>query len=86
MHSKLDEYKKESIRKQMELEKVVRNATSKSLMLGQIKMATNNLFSTIKGHLNNRLNSTSDTLAQLDALGFFITDLTEISEGVGASK
>lgn len=77
-HSKLEEYKMESAKKQFELDKIVRSATSKSLMLGQIKMASNNLFTIIKGHLNHRLNTTNDTMAQLDALGFFITDLNEI--------
>lgn len=54
-------------------------ANKKSLLLGQVKMATNNLFQIVKSHLNNRLNATSGTLAQLDKIGQFIVDLNQIT-------
>ncbi len=42
-------------------------------------MATNNLFQIVKQHLNNRMNSTTETLTQLDKIGQFVEDLNQIT-------
>lgn len=83
---RIEEIKRNSERWRGELDKQMTSASSKSLQLGQIKMyfklfnsrATNNLFLIVKGHLSNRLNTTTDPLLQMDSLGHFIADLTEI--------
>eukprot|EP00842_Homolaphlyctis_polyrhiza_P004954 jgi/Hompol1/545/HPOL_004240-RA len=79
LQSKLEETQSRSTKWQSELDQTLKNATQKSLLLGQVKMATNNLFNVVKSHLNNRLNSTTDTLAQLDKIGQFIVDLNQIT-------
>lgn len=79
LQTKLEETQSRSAKWQAELDQTLKNATQKSLLLGQVKMATNNLFNVVKAHLNNRMNSTSDTLAQLDKVGQFIVDLNEIT-------
>ncbi|KAI8854679.1 hypothetical protein BC829DRAFT_379410 [Chytridium lagenaria] len=50
------------------------------LLIGQIKMATNNLFNLVKAHLNNRLPNATDTLTQLDKIQQFIIDLNAITQ------
>ncbi|KAL2912077.1 hypothetical protein HK105_208429 [Polyrhizophydium stewartii] len=79
LQTKLEETQLRSAKWQSELDQTLKNATQKSLLLGQVKMATNNLFNVVKSHLNNRLNSTTDTLAQLDKIGQFIVDLNQIT-------
>lgn len=48
--------------------------------------ATANLFFLIKSHLNNRLSTTTDTLAQLDRIQQFIIDLSEITRKLSSSS
>ncbi|KAJ3189118.1 Cilia- and flagella-associated protein 73 [Gaertneriomyces sp. JEL0708] len=79
LQTKLEELQLNSARWQAECDHTMNNATQKSLLLGQIKMATNNLFNLVKVHLNNRLNPTNDTLVQLDKIQQFIVDLSEIT-------
>ncbi|KAI8919546.1 hypothetical protein BC831DRAFT_481471 [Entophlyctis helioformis] len=85
LQTKLEEMQSRSAKWQSELDQTLKNATQKSLLLGQVKMATNNLFNVVKSHLNNRLNSTTDTLAQLDKIGQFIVDLTQITSDIPTS-
>ncbi|KAI8901657.1 hypothetical protein BC833DRAFT_576763 [Globomyces pollinis-pini] len=78
LQAKLEETQLNTAKWQNELDQSLKNASQKSLLLGQVKMATNNLFNIVKNHLNNRLNATSGTLQQLDKIGQFIVDLNEI--------
>jgi flagellar biosynthesis chaperone FliJ len=80
LQTKLEEAQLNSTKWQAELDQVLKNASAKSLLLGQVKMATNNLYFVVKSHLNNRLNVPSGTLAQLDKIGQFIVDLTQITD------
>jgi flagellar biosynthesis chaperone FliJ len=80
LQTKLEESQLNTSKWQSELDLILKNASQKSLLLGQVKMATNNLFVIVKNHLNNRLNIPSGTLAQLDKIGQFIADLTQIVE------
>ncbi|KAJ1525593.1 Cilia- and flagella-associated protein 73 [Nowakowskiella sp. JEL0078] len=77
--AKLEESQSRSAKWQSEWDLTLKNATQKSLLLGQIKMATNNLFNLVKTHLNTRLNNTQDTLVQLEKIQQFMLDLTAIS-------
>ncbi|KAJ3073259.1 Cilia- and flagella-associated protein 73, partial [Quaeritorhiza haematococci] len=90
LQTKLEESQLKSAKWQQEWDQALKHATEKSLLLGQIKMATNNLFNIVKSHLNNRLNSTTDTLVQLDKIQQFILDLTQITaelqEAVGSGS
>ncbi|KNC98287.1 uncharacterized protein SPPG_09394 [Spizellomyces punctatus DAOM BR117] len=79
LQTKLEELQFRSAKWQSECDQTMNNATQKSLLLGQIKMATNNLFNLVKSHLNNRLNTTNDTLVQLDKIQQFILDLSAIT-------
>ncbi|KAI9095857.1 hypothetical protein DFS34DRAFT_581995 [Phlyctochytrium arcticum] len=79
LQTRLEELQSRSAKWQSECDQTMNNATQKSLLLGQIKMATNNLFNLVKSHLNNRLNTTSDTLVQLDKIQQFILDLSQIT-------
>ena len=63
---------------QNEWDERLRSATEKKLLLGQIKMATGNLFGLIKSHLNNRVANTNDTIVQLEKIEQFIVDLGQI--------
>ncbi|KNE61324.1 hypothetical protein AMAG_07061 [Allomyces macrogynus ATCC 38327] len=76
-----EELEAKSSQWQAAIESSMRNATQKSLELGQIRMASHNLFNLVKLHLNNRVTSTADTLAQLDKIQQFILDLTAIIGG-----
>ncbi|KNE59639.1 hypothetical protein AMAG_03892 [Allomyces macrogynus ATCC 38327] len=67
-----EELEAKSSQWQAAIESSMRNATQKSLELGQIRMASHNLFNLVKLHLNNRVTSTADTLAQLDKIQQFI--------------
>jgi flagellar biosynthesis chaperone FliJ len=80
LQTKLEETQLNTSKWQSELDLILKNASQKSLLLGQVKMATNNLFVIVKNHLNNRLNVPSGTLAQLDKIGQFIADLNQIVE------
>ncbi|KAJ3048948.1 Cilia- and flagella-associated protein 73 [Rhizophlyctis rosea] len=79
LQTKLEESQSRSARCQAEWDLTMKNASQKSLLLGQVKMATNNLFNLVKSHLNNRVGGTTDTLTQLDKIQQFILDLTEIT-------
>ncbi|KAJ3221289.1 Cilia- and flagella-associated protein 73 [Clydaea vesicula] len=79
LQTKLEESQLKSGKWQSEWDHTLENATHKTLLLGQIKMATNNLFTLVKSHLNNRLNNTNDTLSQLDKIQQFICDLNQIT-------
>ncbi|KAJ3017384.1 UNVERIFIED_CONTAM: Cilia- and flagella-associated protein 73 [Siphonaria sp. JEL0065] len=50
-----------------------------TLELGQIKMAATNMFSIVKTHLNSKLETTTDTMVQLDKIQQFMIDLNAIS-------
>ena len=41
--------------------------------------ATNNLFQMIRGHHDNRITNTVDTIAQLDKIQQFVSDLREVT-------
>jgi hypothetical protein len=58
--------------------KIIALGASKDVTLA-LKRATNNLFLIVKTHVNNRLNATTGTLSQLDKIGQFIVDLTQIT-------
>jgi hypothetical protein len=75
---KLEDIEAQSSRWQSAIETSMRTATEKSLQVGQICMATNNLFNLVKIHLNNRVTHTADTLNQLDKIQQFLIDLSEI--------
>ncbi|KAH6590862.1 hypothetical protein BASA61_005073 [Batrachochytrium salamandrivorans] len=79
LQTKLEEVQIKSAKWQAELDQMIKNATQKSLLLGQVKMATSNLFNIVKLHLDNRLSSTPDVLEQLDKIDQFIVDLNQIT-------
>ncbi|KAJ3316424.1 Cilia- and flagella-associated protein 73 [Blyttiomyces sp. JEL0837] len=79
LQTKLEEAQLKSGKCQLEWDLALKNATAKTLQLGQIKMATNNLFQLVKGHLNSRLFNSTDTLVQLDKIQQFILDLSSIA-------
>jgi chromosome segregation ATPase len=60
---------------------ILNTTAKKTLLLGQIKMATHNLFTLVNRHLTMRHNTTK-TIGQLDKIDEFIQDLSEIS-GLG---
>ncbi|TPX34963.1 hypothetical protein SeMB42_g07240 [Synchytrium endobioticum] len=80
LQSRLEDAQRNTARWQAELDHAMRGATEKSLVLGQVKLATANLFNLVRQHLNGRLNSTSDTLIQMDRIGQFILDLSQITQ------
>ncbi|TPX59501.1 hypothetical protein PhCBS80983_g02426 [Powellomyces hirtus] len=86
LQTKLEEMQLRSAKWQSECDHTMNNATQKSLLLGQIKMATNNLFNLVKSHLNNRLNGTGDTVVQLDKIQQFIIDLSDITSDVPLAR
>jgi len=59
-------------------------AAKKTLELGQIKMATHNLFALMCKHLHRRISpqEADQTLLQLDKIQTFIKDLTEITHEI----
>ncbi|KAI8801735.1 hypothetical protein BJ742DRAFT_749399 [Cladochytrium replicatum] len=79
LQTKLEESQARTAKWQAECDIALKNATQKSLLLGQVKMATNNLFNLVKVHLNNRLNTSIDTITQLDKIQQFILDLSAIA-------
>lgn len=79
LQTKLEEAQHKSTRMQSEWDSTIQNATQKTLLLGQIKMATSNLFALVKSHLENRMNNTVDTIEQLDKISQFILDLNQIT-------
>ncbi|KAL7750593.1 hypothetical protein RI367_003935 [Sorochytrium milnesiophthora] len=79
LKARLEEVKGQVVRWQSVCETEMKTATEKSLEVGQIKMATHNLFNLVKSHLNNRLNATHDTVTQLDKIQQFILDLSAIT-------
>ncbi|KAJ3242025.1 Cilia- and flagella-associated protein 73 [Chytriomyces hyalinus] len=88
LQTRLEEAQMRSAKCQLEWDQTLKNATSKTLLLGQIKMATSNLFSIVKTHLNSKLNNSGDTLSQLDKIQQFMIDLNaisaELTQGPGA--
>lgn len=86
LQTDLEEIQQKSAKWQAEWDLTVKNATQKSLLLGQIKMATNNLFNIVKSHLNNRLNNTTDTPLQLEKIQQFMLDLSEITSELRTSS
>jgi predicted RNase H-like nuclease (RuvC/YqgF family) len=78
LQTRLEESQRKSAKWQSELESTLKSATQKTLLHGQIKMTTNNLFSLVKQHLNNRLPYISDPLVQLEKIQQFAVDLQEI--------
>ncbi|KAI9176031.1 hypothetical protein H9P43_006395 [Blastocladiella emersonii ATCC 22665] len=75
---RLEELEARSAAWQLAIERSMHGARQKSLELGQVRMATNNLFNLVKLHLNNRVTSTTKALDQLDKIQQFILDLSEI--------
>lgn len=65
---------------QQTLDTNVDNASQKSLELGQIRMATNNLFTLVRSHLQNKVANSTTTIGQLDKIQQFIVDLSEITK------
>ncbi|OUM65392.1 hypothetical protein PIROE2DRAFT_41725, partial [Piromyces sp. E2] len=72
LQSKLEECQQKTAKWQNEWDKILNTATEKSLLLGQTKMATNNLFNLVRMNLDNRVRYTPDTNAQLDKIQQFI--------------
>ncbi|KAJ3414084.1 Cilia- and flagella-associated protein 73 [Chytridiales sp. JEL 0842] len=82
LQTRLEETQQRSSKWQFELDQTLKNATSKSLHLGQIKMATSNLFNLVRTHLNSRMATTVDTVVQLDKIQQFILDLSQITSEI----
>ncbi|TPX32125.1 hypothetical protein SmJEL517_g04704 [Synchytrium microbalum] len=80
LQARFEDAQRKTARWQAELDHAMRGATEKSLVLGQVKLATSNLFNLVRQHLNGRLNGTSDTLIQMDRIGQFILDLSQITQ------
>jgi len=72
LQSRLEECQQKTAKWQNEWDKILNTATEKSLLLGQTKMATNNLFNLVRMNLNNRIRYTSDTNTQLEKIQQFI--------------
>ncbi|KAJ3203579.1 Cilia- and flagella-associated protein 73 [Entophlyctis luteolus] len=79
LQTRLEEAQMKSAKCQLEWDQTLKNATAKTLELGQIKMATNNLFSIVKSHVNSKQSNVTDTKVQLDRIQQFILDLSAIS-------
>lgn len=60
---------------------IMSKAAKKTLLLGQIKMATHNLFNLVNKHLQMRLDH-QNTVPQLEKIQEFIQDLSEITSQV----
>eukprot|EP01137_Pigoraptor_chileana_P028674 Opistho-2@12865 len=58
---------------------ILNTAAKKTLLLGQIKMATHNLFSLVNRHLKMRLGACK-TIEQLERIQEFVEDLSQITE------
>ncbi|KAI9364973.1 coiled-coil domain-containing protein 42 [Zopfochytrium polystomum] len=84
LQTKLEESQLRSGKFQLEWDLTLKNATAKTLLLGQIKMATSNLFSLVKGHLSSRVSNSADTCQQLDKIQQFIIDLSDITSSYTA--
>ncbi|KAI9329736.1 hypothetical protein BDR26DRAFT_909372 [Obelidium mucronatum] len=79
LQTRLEEAQMRSAKCQLEWDQTLKNATAKTLELGQIKMASSNLFNIVKTHLNSKLLTTTDTMVQLDKIQQFMIDLNAIS-------
>ncbi|KAJ1502145.1 Cilia- and flagella-associated protein 73 [Coelomomyces lativittatus] len=82
---KNEDAKQKAKKWQSVLETSIHTTTQQGLEVGQIQLATSNLFQLVKSHLNNRISGTTDTFVQLDKIQQFILDLTEIVKQ-GVSK
>ena len=82
----LEEKQLNTFKWQAELDRIAKNASQKSLLLGQIQLVANNLFQTVNGHLNNRIGTASGTVQQLEKVGQFICDLSQIVSQYSQNK
>lgn len=79
LHHKLDDKQQQTRAIEAKWNDILNNTAKKTLLLGQIKMATHNLFTLVNRHLTMR-HTTTRTAAQLDKIDEFIQDLSEMSE------
>jgi hypothetical protein len=87
LQTKLEEAQLRTSKCETDLDQTLKNAASKTLMLGQIKMATNNLFGLVNAHIKKTGKSslTMDTFAQLQRIEMVIMDLDFIIQKTQSS-
>ncbi|KXS11341.1 hypothetical protein M427DRAFT_115025 [Gonapodya prolifera JEL478] len=86
LQRRLEDAQARSSMLQAALDEQARAAKGKSLLVGQIKMATTNLFSLVRAHLQNRIPPSSDTFDQLDKIAQFVVDLQVVIEVLARQK
>ncbi|KAI9203153.1 uncharacterized protein BJ171DRAFT_425735 [Polychytrium aggregatum] len=82
LQTRLEESQLKSAKWQAEYDSTLNSVSQKTLLVGQIKMAASNLFQLVKTHLNNRVNTSVDTLNQLDKIQQFMLDLNQITSEI----
>lgn len=80
----LEEVQSETVKWESEWARIQTTAAKKTLLLGQIKMATHNLLTLMYKHLQKKMppSEAGQTLLQLEKVQTFIKDLTEITNEI----
>ncbi|XP_019850090.1 PREDICTED: coiled-coil domain-containing protein 42 homolog [Amphimedon queenslandica] len=80
LQTKLEDGENEAMKWDSEWTRIQTTAAKKTLLLGQIKMATHNLYVLVYKHLKKKIppQESGETLLQLDKIQSFVKDLTEI--------
>ncbi|XP_065893141.1 coiled-coil domain-containing protein 42 homolog [Dysidea avara] len=84
LQTRLEKAQSTAVKWESEWTRIQTTAAKKTLMLGQIKMATHNLYTLINKHLQRKvpIQEADQTLLQLDKIQMFIKDLTEITHDI----
>jgi chromosome segregation ATPase len=84
LQTRLEAAQSNAVKWDSEWTRIQTTAAKKTLLLGQLKIATHNLFSLMYKHLQRKIppQEHEDTLLQLEKLQTFIKDLTEITNDI----
>jgi chromosome segregation ATPase len=84
LQGRLETAQAAAVKWESEWTRIQTTAAKKTLELGQIKMATHNLFVLVNKHLQRKIppSEADQTLLQLDKIQTFIKDLTEITHEI----
>lgn len=84
LQTRLEQAEGQAVKWESEWTRIQTTSAQKTLLLGQIKMATHNLFALMCKHLHRKMppQETDQTLLQLDKIHAFIKDLTDITNEI----
>ena len=85
MQTQLEEAQSKAFKWETQWNHILNSAAKKTLLLGQVKMATRNLFSLVNKHLKMQMDKHS-TAEQLHKIQEFIQDLTDITAKVNSQQ